>query len=669
MLLKRYDRWIEELHEVVSSKRPSLASTREMDLVAIATEILDACSDRRDQERFGVPIWESMATDLEKTTETLGPETFEQVNETVDALLLLIRQKLIQQRTKGAGHKPQKWIATKQIPFMEESTQKLVTLLDADSTLIAAWRDLITACQNENHDAYGFDQVTFFADNVLAIQRHRGHDPDRLRSTTNTAVSILMDDVFALRDVQYELGLPVPEISLKTRDQPSGLSLAARLDLAEKWIVQRPSVGDFIVWLRLENAFSIDWRGEQHGNITFYRGTPLSFKLPDHEDVRAHFVVTPEELLTEEIREFQTHKPEGIENVNEYEGFEYEPGILYARILVEQVYRHQAVSEARLLLETLLDAVNPAPKIWRLLKGHLVFQKDEEYRPLQYPSLSWGMKQERESPIFPENDRVSDSLEHLRAKGWLLSPTKARQLKPIIDLSNSLSSAKETSPEAVVLAAVRVIEHVNTWVTQGRLHWKAFIEKYFQAEFARNAFIERTDITTTSAISSNSPNLPGAGENSIQEEIRNKVFSYSSGRTFNRMTALTEVGRLKEIYQGRPLYRQLAELDEVLASGDALKDAFLEEQQRVSERIARLNRLRNAATHGGMLSKAACVSVEAFAIALAGLVLGTARRAIWEGEELTDYFEKSRLASGQRVARLVKTGELENLFVDPADKY
>lgn len=668
MLFKRYDRWIEELNEVVSSKRTPLASSREMDLVAISTEILEACRDRRDLERFGFPIWESMASDLENTLNNLGPETQKLINDTTNTLLTTIRQKLLQKKRKQ-GRRMQKVIVKDNLPLIENNVRKLVILLDTDSALTAAWRDLVAACQNENHKDYSFDRVTFFADNVLALQRHRGHDPDRFGSTTKTAVSLLMDNSFTIKEAQHELGLPVIDVDHKSYSQPSGLTLTERLDLAEKWIVQRPAFSDFIVWLRLDNAFSVDWGGEKLGDITFYRGVPLAFMLTDHDQVREHFIVTPEELLTEEIKEFQTIKPDGSENINEYQGFEHEPEMLYARILIRQVPRHRAEQEARLLLESLLDLLNPHPEMWRLLKGSLVFQIDQGYRPLQSPLLSWGLKRDRETTVLPMNDDISNALKHLRTKKWILDPTTARRLRPIMALSDALDAAESIDSEAVVLAAVRAIEHGNTWVTQGDLHWITFVEKYFQQEFARNAFIERSDITTMSAIHSNSPNLPGHGEDPVQKDIREKVFKHSPGQTFNRMAALREVGRLKEIYKDRPLHRRLSELDDVLASGDAIKGAFLDEQKRVGERISRLNRLRNAATHGGILSKAACDSVETFATALAGLVLSTARRAVLEGEEISDYFEKSRVASERRVELLASTGELNNLFVNLEDKY
>ena len=58
-----------------------------------------------------------------------------------------------------------------------------------------------------------------------------------------------------------------------------------------------------------------------------------------------------------------------------------------------------------------------------------------------------------------------------------------------LNMSAALKVATSASPHAVVMAAVRAIEHVNVWVTQGDKTWVAFADHFFKEWLSRVWFV------------------------------------------------------------------------------------------------------------------------------------------------------------------------------------
>ena len=55
------------------------------------------------------------------------------------------------------------------------------------------------------------------------------------------------------------------------------------------------------------------------------------------------------------------------------------------------------------------------------------------------------------------------------------------------------------------MAAVRAIEHCNTWTTKGRKQWTEFITLYLLDEFTRISFLKRVSHRTFEAIVRTTP--------------------------------------------------------------------------------------------------------------------------------------------------------------------
>ncbi|MEV5834084.1 hypothetical protein [Nocardia sp. NPDC052112] len=657
-MFEQRERWLEEMHDHVDHKESVTSTTGHMNLVAITAEIADACADERKQKRIHIPNWQSMARDLEDTLDYLGAEAAGAVRSEVTSLVGAINNDLLYEKLDDTG-RMQTCIDNDKRPQVTKYAAALLARLDSDDVLVAAWRDLLAGCQDSDHVAYPYDRIAFFRDNVIALQEHRRQDPGYWGSTT-TAVEILFDIRHSVARAQSAVGDYPIDFDPQNQSEPTGLTDEERMNLAERWIVRPPRRKDIIVWFRIANAYVLGGDCVSHGDVTFYPAQVLAGVIIDHDVARAALSVVPEELLTDKISQQQSTAAD----VNKYDGLEHLPGLVYVRVLVRDIESHRAVAEARAHLQALLAVLESHEDMWVILKGYLVF--DGRYNPRP---LAWGPKQDREPTIFHENDYVADDLRMLNDEGHVITLETARRLQPVLQLAQALESASRSDPEAVVMAAVRAIEHCNSWTTKGRKEWGEFIDLYLRDEFTRIAFLRRATEATFDAIIRELPDKsPGATPQPLLRQIHEAVSEGSWGRRFDRQVAIEHIAALKAIYADHPLVRRLSELDDILAAGSSISAAFDTEQRRVEARVARLTRSRNAAIHGGPLSKAACDSIVDFAFSLASQALHNGIRAIITGETIADYMRANRTDNEQRVRILRRTGDLKQFYIEAANK-
>ena len=127
--------------------------------------------------------------------------------------------------------------------------------------------------------------------------------------------------------------------------------------------------------------------------------------------------------------------------------------------------------------------------MWKVLDGHLFFVDGEP----PYPSVPrWGLKEPRPEPVFHQNDFVTTRLTEMAADGHVVTAPSAEQLQKVLRLQAALNSAPRSDPEAVVMAAVRAIEHCNTWVVPaGGLNWYDFAVEYLSDGYIVTACADR----------------------------------------------------------------------------------------------------------------------------------------------------------------------------------
>lgn len=260
---------------------------------------------------------------------------------------------------------------------------------------------------------------------------------------------------------------------------------------------------------------------------------------------------------------------------------------------------------------------------------------------------------------------IARDLVDFTAKGRLLTADLANDLQPALRLSTALQATPRADAEATVMAAVRAIEHCNTWIapTNG-LRWYTFIDQYLTDGYTLSVFARRVVLDVFAAVQQYRPDhTPGARTPPQLAAIEKDILLAGGGGTrINSPRTVAHVATLRGIYANHWLARRLAESDDILTSPATISTAFDEERRRVDARVKRLTRSRNAAIHGGTLSEAACSTITDLARVLAQDALNTSIWATVTHQQLEAYAVSRSDEHRQRIANLKSGGDLANLF-------
>jgi hypothetical protein len=315
-------------------------------------------------------------------------------------------------------------------------------------------------------------------------------------------------------------------------------------------------------------------------------------------------------------------------------------------------------------LDAVLAVVGHHERMWKILEGNLFFDVSPDAWNIM--GARWGeLKEPQPDPVFYQNDHFATDLADFTTKGHVITVETAQQLQPSLQLLSALTSTAQDDSEAIVRAAVRAIEHCNTWTAHaaGR-SWYEFSDEYLVDEYTLCALARRVAFDVFAAAHHYRPDRTRGAVippqlHAIREDI---TVDTGWGTRIDASKTIAHVGELRRIYADHWLVRQLAEDDETLSSGTAIAAAVAVEQNRVAARVKRLNRSRNATIHGGPVSEAACRTIAAFAKALAQQALHTTISAIVTGQQVDAYATSRRDEYRQRILKLSQGGDLANLF-------
>jgi hypothetical protein len=329
----------------------------------------------------------------------------------------------------------------------------------------------------------------------------------------------------------------------------------------------------------------------------------------------------------------------------------------YARVVLPDTVVHTASTKARALVEALKAVNHPTKDTWRILNGSIIFV-DEVCRSL----MSWGSKEDIPEPYEPRNDWMGRDIERMLGKNQTLDSKSMHDLQDAIGISAALKGASDEGPQSTVMAAVRAIEHVNTWTTGGADHWAYFASTYFKKAYSRVRFAVSIHNYTRAAID----HVPGPGRYPDLVDLRSNllVFDWPHER-FHSRGAADHISTLTKIYANHWLARGLGELETVLATPDAMYARLEEHGRRFDRQLGRLKRLRNSAIHGGPVSDAACASVASFAQNLGHQCLNQAMTGLLAGRDIASHITDYRDDHRDRYQRVQTTGDIDALFVEP----
>jgi hypothetical protein len=651
-MFEQHERWLEELREYTNRDERFTCGSGHMPLTAITQEITTACADTRPHDHMQIDSWASMAGDLSDSLDWIGPDLRALVDTPTQAVHHAITNDLLMPRP---NRRPQ--IDDTKRPFVAAQTAALGAVLDSNDVLVAAWLDLVAACQDIDHVRYPSERIAFLRDTLVGLSEYREQDRGHF-SPISTAVQVLIGNAMTVRQAQAMVGDPVDTSIPFDPHTPVNLTEDERADLAARYILKRRLAGNYAVWFRLSPGYLRPNSSVTHDDITFYEAQALAGLLTDPDRAREVFDVVPEELLTDEIRDLQKQWTE----VDDHLGFQGDPGLVYARVRVRDVEGHRAVGTARMHIDAVLAVVTVHEHMWKVLGGYLLYDIDNPQRNPVLPR--WGLKQPRPKPTFYQNDHFATDLADFTADGHLITAEVARQLRAPLRLMSALIDARQIDSEAIVMAAVRAIEHCNTWTAPtGGHRWYGFVDNYLVDEYTLTAFAHRVVVDVFNAVETYLPDsTPGAVTPPELNSIREDMIVNGWGTQIDRLKTVAHVTALRRIYADHWLARRLAETDDIISSGSALGVAFANEQTRVDARVKRLTRSRNAAIHGGPLSEAACATIADFATVVAQSALHNTIRAIVDGHQADAHATSRRDEFQQRIVRLQRGGDLENLF-------
>ena len=647
MLIRQHEREVEELNVQLGFREPITSSGAVMTLPAATADLKDWIADRRKFLSVQHDDWIQVADDFRDSVAMTGPKLSSLVATTTTGIESLLRHLM------SSNVAPDGSCSYAIDEGVRADVQQLLEMLGselaADTAVVAAWRDLVSSAKNLRR---AVEEVSFRRDTLFAVAQSRNLDVIGSFGTFNTVSSVLTDVADAVQE-ELDRAAGIKHVrDLPPSWEPSGQPTWRRLQLCEQVLTREPYRGDCIVWLRLAPT-SLPQYEVGHGQVTFYNASYLRGFI-GHPELADRFHTPPMEVLNPLPPEQEPILREG-----EVE-WEDDWNMAYARVALPGVEVHTAEEKARALVEA-LKAVNHATKdTWRLLNGSILFI-DGERRSL----FSWGPKEDTSEPYYPQNDWMGRDVGRMSKLNRSLGVQSMRDLQDAIGMSTALKAAAEESPQAIVMAAVRAVEHVNAWTTGGVKNWADFVSDYFKKAQARVRVVEFVSHFTRSAIDNVPDRRPGAPAQTELFEIRSRLEQFVwPHQVFHVRGAADDVSALHRIYGNHWLARGLGELEATLATPAGMYSRLEEQCRRFDRHLRRLKRLRNSAIHGGPVSDTGCASVATFAFNLGHQCLNEAMRALLTGREIPSHMADYRADHIDRFERVKTTGDVDALFVE-----
>lgn len=650
MRVRQHESFVQELSVQLQFKEPITSSGSSMTLPAATADLKDWMNDRRKFLTVQYDDWMQVIGDFRDSLSMTGPKlracttsSATQVNLSLQGLF-----SASQDADGTVSHQIDAAVRADVLLHLGQLESELIT----DAAIVAAWRDLVKSSQTPNRSV---EELSFRRDTLFAIAQGRNLDVVGSFGTFRSVNSVLTDVADAVHEeLDRETGIEHRR-AFPPSWEPSGQPTWRRLQLCEQVLKRPPYRGDCVVWLRLALTFLRE-HDVSHGQVTFYNASYLSAFVRHPDGADEFFDTVPTEVLT-------PPPPEDEPYASDSEmGWEDDWHMAYARVVLPGIEVHTAEAKAVALVEALKAVNHPERDTWKLLKGSLLYV-DGECRSL----FSWGSKEYIPEPYYPQNDRLSRDIRRMSKSRQALNARSIHDLQEAIGMSTALKVAGDESPQAVVMASVRAIEHANVWTTGGVKNWAHFAADYFKKAQARVKVVGFISHFTKSAIDhtpDRRPNAPRAPQQALFEIRQRLMRTVGAHEYFNVRAAVDEVAALRGIYADHFLVRGLGEVETALATPPGMLSRLDEQCRRFERQLARLKRLRNSAIHGGPISEAACQSVAVFAYNLGHQCLNEAMRALLTGIDIPSHMGQYRSDHIDRFERVRATGDVDALFVE-----
>jgi hypothetical protein len=641
---RHHERWIEELYVHLENGRSLTSSGENLTLPAAVADLRGWIVDQRTYAPIQYRDWQQVISDFTASADNVGFMLRQVAPESVAKILKQLGEMFFQ---NSSGH----WIIE---PNVRQSLSGLLTKLETElsstDALIAGWRDLVAGCQGMSRSP---DDVAAVRDTLWALADRRNLDLGK-RGVFSQLASVITDNPDAVH-AELDAAANAPHEFRALTYDPTGVSDSERIAMCENILSRDVERGDCIVWLRLAPA-SLPRYEVGHGQVTFYNASYLTSALRDPANVANLFTVVPSEVLT-----FQGFSPVLSEDEVLWED---DFNMVYARVCLANHEIHKAIETARTLVKALIAVNRPTQGTWQILSGSLGFI-DGEWASL----FGWGPKDEfSDDMYYPQNDSMDRDIELMTRHGRTLTAQSMHDLRDALSMSAALKAAVADSPHAVVMAAVRAIEHVNIWVTRGgEKTWVAFASNYLREWQARVWFVRRIGRTMGAAMHMQAdPSIDLNARAELQQlDAELRGYLPSGHEIFNVRKSAEHIERVTSILERHWLARDLNDIAAALRTPAKSYARLNQLGIRFDIQLRRLSRLRNAAIHGGPISDDASASVEPFASMLAHRSLDEAIYALLSGQSVAHHMTDFRVTEHGRWVGVRGGDGIGSLFAEP----
>lgn len=516
------------------------------------------------------------------------------------------------------------------------AADKLLAAAVSDPAVIAAWKDMIRETQSTARHTDCLESRRQCWSAIIELRRQSTDE------VVDRCAEILNDSDAA---PQHLLSLLTAEKKHDLAIDESGpLRSFQKLALCEAVLTAPTPTGDCVVWLRFDNAH-ISQMEIAHGNINLYAAQLLG-PLVGRVDSSSAFKFRPPELATP-IRNARTR-----EEIR----WDEDPGIVYVRVSLDAIPLHLAVSQARAIAATLVQITDPLPGTWHLHHSETVYIDGKLRRGGIWPQTSAAARQARR-----HIDDIGYRLEDVGAITTITGIATIEQLEVALSLRSALTTAWDTGPVELVMAAVRALEHVTAWA--GGHDWTAFLSKQFRNAVSHVQLVEFVN-TVMEAAAANNPSNEMFAE-PPEEWRRLTIDLHEWNGEADQLIPLAAIGHaaaLRDIFANHWLHRALAEVAGAFESGTALNAKLEAIDRRFDRHLDRLRRVRNSAIHGGPITTGTCETIASFAFHLSRYCLEQALLANLAGGDIRDHIERFSDDQSSRRNMAIMRQSYERLF-------
>ena len=595
--------WLVELDSICSNSNQAELTNQ----LALSVAVRNLCgwledpriyNDRHHRNKWGYAI-----QDLKETAAVIGPKLTAELGSQLSSSLNSLSGLL------PSRNQP---LPANSAPRVDSLAKQKALLAKAGShdSIVQAWRDVVEACKSSLTST---EELSFLALTLWDLCELSGLDTDGM-GVGSTLSRILSDDAFSIAIVLADLGerdYPIYS-DFENHEAKAGLSVGDRLKICEKLLSMSITDTDNIVWLGIERA-GIDKMTLGYGPVKFYESEWLRGNLFDDGPSRGKL---PAELIDENNRLSEHDLPKGN-------------NVLAVRVDMSNSSRVNAVSDARKILNALLIITTPNSNDWKLLDGHTLYV---DGHPRSMRMFGAGAA-DRFNEYSRNYDSTQIEIERLKAEFTPIVPNIDPRLTEVLEARKWIKDTADADPLSRILAYVRSIEQLSSWVNGGTLSWYEFTRRYVKEGWALNQLQDEVNEGVYHALTS----TMGFDESSVKQidSLKAGVIEYrENGFRMHLGQAVTTLPQLELAYSALPDKRPISMLSKKFRDGSSIGRELDASCSRFNLLLNRLISCRDSAQHGGPINNDCVESVVGFASYISRMALRTVIEAILKGEDI-----------------------------------